>query len=408
MKRREEIDLYVVLTNGFLEGSGGRLPTNVGILRMNAAKKRLEENPQAMLALCGGIRDIPGNSEAAVYHNWFITQYLDLAARVILVSARAAFTAHDMVGLVTDLRALISEGTVIRNMYLVSYPRHAALAIRTLRACGAHELCSSILIEDSHEIPAYSPILYHLCYDYDMQTPTRGTKVSSLIIVAFLLVLILAVLTVLAFKRTNTTNSAAATSTPTATPTPTSTLGQAYFGANNTIAYTLPAGYVAYQCDALEARYIYNSDVTPMPQKSMSDCAYVLPSSVLSAETPNLTASTEVKSAQLDRVRLQALTVMRENLSTAAADSPITHDSVVANLAIAYQGVPKDSLEITESTMGSNHVFKGCVPAGFQAALTKGQTPCKMYLGSQNATLTFDSAMDTSPALNQLVGSIAF
>ena len=231
----------------------------------------------------------------------------------------------------------------------------------------------------------------------ETKMPQRTTHLILKVMLVLIALIFIGVVTVLASKHKANKDVVSTTDTPNPLVT--------YVGEDSTVSYQLPSGYTAYQCDDLQALYIYNSNVSPLTGKTTARCAYILPDSVLTSEKPDISASTDVKSAQLDRVTLQAFTILSVD-KVSPLNPAITKDVATTKVASKYQEVPASVLTITDNTIGGNHVFNGCIPTQFQIALTKGEPICTLYFGDQNTTITMNSMSQITPLFSQFIESI--
>ncbi len=227
--------------------------------------------------------------------------------------------------------------------------------------------------------------------------PPRFSQRIIIVAIAVLVLISIGVVTVLITKHKTTADTVKTNATPNSSLT--------YVGQDSSVSYQLPSGFSAYQCDDLEARYIYNTDVSPLTGKTTARCIYIIPDNVLAAEKPDITGSTEVKSAQLDRVLQQILTAVSVD-KVSSSKPAITREVVTSNFTAKYQGIPASALTIVEDTIGSTHIFNGCVSTQFQPILTKGEPLCTLYLGDQNTTISMNSTSVLPPDFRQFIESI--
>ncbi len=127
--------LLVVLTGGSVRIEQKLVPTSAGMMRLETAAQFLTENPTAKLAISGGWRDDPDQSEARVYHRHFVNEWPMLADRVVIVDASGKYTAADMVALAARIReAEVLNQQRFDDVWFVTHPDHAALAMISFRA----------------------------------------------------------------------------------------------------------------------------------------------------------------------------------------------------------------------------------------------------------------------------------
>ena len=129
--------LIVVPTGGCVRERDQLLPNHLGNYRLTTAAKILFTDPTALLAISGGERENPAESEAVVHYLAFIYQWPEFADRVVIVDASSIYTAGDMAALAPCIegweREHPEEGRFSR-ITIASELRHARNAIRSLNA----------------------------------------------------------------------------------------------------------------------------------------------------------------------------------------------------------------------------------------------------------------------------------
>ncbi len=141
------------LSNGLLT------PTHAGELRLDKAAQLLLANPGWKLAIVGGNRKNPDETEAEIYHQYFWKHYPQLGDRTLLVLDKHKCTVHDMVDLAEELKAMASDmqafdiGETI-EMVIVTHPDHCRIARIPLRTLIQ---TAEVRCEPSGEERPYSP-----------------------------------------------------------------------------------------------------------------------------------------------------------------------------------------------------------------------------------------------------------
>lgn len=96
-------------------------------LRMTKCAEILAQDPTALLAISGGARKDASRTEAAVAKRWFCEHFPDLVDRVVIVDARANYTADDMAYLARCIKELWPDPR-LDKITIVSHPDHAEMA----------------------------------------------------------------------------------------------------------------------------------------------------------------------------------------------------------------------------------------------------------------------------------------
>lgn len=128
--------LLVVPTGGVIRNENlRRVPTDSGMMRLEAAAKFLGDCAEVLLAISGGRRDDPNDSEAMVYYRAFAERWPMLIDRVIIVDAVGKYTAADMVALAARIREWeVRHQRAIESVWFVSHTDHVVLAMISFRA----------------------------------------------------------------------------------------------------------------------------------------------------------------------------------------------------------------------------------------------------------------------------------
>lgn len=98
-----------------------------------AAILEVERDPRLRLIICGGKRQNPNSSEAAVAARYFLKKFPELKNRLLPRRAESTYTAGDMVDLGRFLEKMYPKDTTIK---IVTHPDHARFARITLEEFG--------------------------------------------------------------------------------------------------------------------------------------------------------------------------------------------------------------------------------------------------------------------------------
>lgn len=102
-------------------------PGEICKLRMKVAAPILRNDPDARLAFSGGARRDATRAEAYIAEQWFRVDSPDLVDRILIVDARANFTAGDMSSLAERINGLLPSQRPSK-ITIVSHLVHAEMA----------------------------------------------------------------------------------------------------------------------------------------------------------------------------------------------------------------------------------------------------------------------------------------